>query len=546
MTDTPIAPTKTKGQEAAQDVAALLRARNPVLWVVTKEEQRVERYLIEAAGAAGYVPRTWDCVQGVLNASGTPANIGSSEADGILDFIGARARNTTERGVWILRDLTSWIDGPIGITTRRRLRNLARALPGTPRDKAQAIIVLTPSAEVPIELAGNVSVVEWPLPDRTEVAAILDAAIESLPEFEIGSDGKPDESKPLRSKAAPNGQRDKAIDSAIGLTSDEAASCYARSLVTLRRIEPGIVAKEKKRVVAKERVIEWYDPIVGGLDAVGGLHNLKSWLQKRQKAYSKEARAYGLPTPKGIVLVGQSGCGKSLSAKACAGTWNVPLLKLDLGALKDKFVGGSEAKLRTAFRVIESVGPCVVWLDEAEKSFAGATQGAADGGVSSDALGAFLNWMQERAGQAFVVATANDISTLPPELLRKGRFDELFFVDLPTFDERQEILKAALIANGLKNTGARINPAAVASVTKDFTGAEIASLVPTALFEGFDDGLREITTDDLIEAARDVVPLSVTAKEKVEALREWAKTRARPAGRAQAEAPIGQGRVLDI
>lgn len=526
---------KTKGQEAAQDVAALLRARNPVLWVITKEEARVERYLIEAAGAAGYVPRTWDCVQGVLDAAGRAANIGSAEADSILDTIGSRARGqgNAERCVWILRDFASWCEGPIGLTVRRRVRNLARALPGTPRDRAQAIIILTPSAEVPAELAGNVSVVEWPLPDRTEVAAILDAAIESLPDD-------------LRASAAPNGNRDKAIEAAIGLSSDEAASCYARSLVQLRRIDPAVVAKEKKRVVTKERVIEWYDPLPGGLDAVGGLDNVKAWLATRQKAYSKEAKAYGLPAPKGTVFFGVSGTGKSLTAKATATAFGVPLLKLDLGALKSKYVGDSEAKVRQAFRVIESVGRCVVWLDEIEKSLAGATQGAADGGVSSDALGAILTWMQEKQGEAFVIATANDPSSLPPEFLRKGRFDELWFVDLPTFQERQDILRAALVANGRANTGATVNPAAIAQVTAGFTGAEIAALVPEALYAAFADSAREITTDDLIKAASVIVPLSKTASEKIEALRDWAKGRARPAGRPEVAAPANKGRVLDI
>lgn len=532
MTDTP----KTKGQEAAQDIAALLRARNPLLWVVTKEEARVERYLIEAAAAAGYIARTWDVAQGVCDATGrAQSNLGSADPGDQLSFIRNRANGSSskERCVWILRDLTPWLSGPLGLNTQRALRNLARLLPGTPRDNAQAIIVLTPVSEIPPELAGHASVVEWPLPDRTEIAAILDAAIESLPDE-------------LRATAAPNGQRDAAIDAAVGLSSDEAASCYARSLVQLRRIDPATVGKEKKRVIAKERVLEWYDPLPGGLDAVGGLDNVKTWLRTREKAYSKQAREYGLPSPKGAVFFGISGTGKSLTAKATATAWGVPLLKLDLGALKSKFVGDSEANLRKAFRVIESVGRCVVWLDEVEKALAGATQGAADGGVSSDALGGILNWMQERQGEAFVIATANDPSSLPPEFLRKGRFDELWFVDLPTFEERQQVLKAALVAHGRTNTGATVNPAAVAEVTKDYTGAEIAALVPDALYKAFADGAREITTDDLIEAASVIVPLSTTAKEKIDALRDWARTRARPAGRAAIEAPVKQGRLIDL
>lgn len=264
----------------------------------------------------------------------------------------------------------------------------------------------------------------------------------------------------------------------------------------------------------------------GGLDAVGGPDVLKGWLASRKSAYSVEARAYGLPAPKGALLVGAPGCGKSLTAKAIATAWGVPLLRVDLGALKSKFVGESESNLRKAFQVIGAIGRCVVWLDEIEKALAGATQGAADGGVSSDALGAILSWMQERQGEAFVIATANDVSSLPPELLRKGRFDELWFVDLPNREERTEVLKAALRSH---NRPIPDYVADVANVTVNFTGAEIAALVPDALYIAFADGMRDVTADDLIAAAGGVVPLSSTAAEKIDALRAWAKGRARAA-----------------
>lgn len=525
---------KTRGQDVAADVSALLRARNPLLWVVTREEARVERYLMEAAGAAGYLPRTWDVAQGVADAGGRPQGdiVGSTDPGDMLSAIRARAEKGGERAVWILRDLPPWLVGPLGLNVQRQLRNLARTLPGTAREAAQAIIVLTPIAEVPPELAGHATVIEWPLPDRAEIAAILDAAIAALPDD-------------LREKAATNGVREAAIDAAVGLSGEEAAACYARSLVQLRKIDPATVAREKKRVIARERVLEWYDPLPGGLDAVGGLDNLKAWLAARAKAYTKEARAYGLPSPKGALLVGIPGCGKSLTAKAIATAWGIPLLRLDLGALKSKFVGESEQNLRKAFNVIAAIGRCIVWLDEVEKALAGATQGAADGGVSSDALGAILSWMQERQGEAFVIACANDISGLPPEFLRKGRFDECWFVDLPTLEERQGVLTAALKAHGRDKV--KIGLKTVAEKTGDFTGAELAALVPDALFAAFADKAREITTEDLITAARSVVPLAKTAAEKITALRTWAKGRARPAGRDSQEAPTRkQERQLDI
>jgi SpoVK/Ycf46/Vps4 family AAA+-type ATPase len=323
--------------------------------------------------------------------------------------------------------------------------------------------------------------------------------------------------------------RDAAIDAAVGLSGEEAQACYARSLVQTGRIDPALVAREKKGIIAKAGVLEWYDPLPGGLDAVGGLGNLKDWLVVRGSAWSAEARRYGLPAPRGAFLVGISGCGKTLTAKACATAWDVPLIKMDLGALKSKFVGESEANIRKAFRVVEAIGRCVLWFDEIEKALGGATQGAADGGVSSDALGTILTWMQERQGEAFVLATANDIEALPPELTRAGRFDAIFFVDTPTEKERVEVLRAALTAFGKQDVGIKLER--VAAACGQFTGAEIAALVPEAMFKAFADGKREITTEDLTAGARDVVPLVTSSAEKIRKLREWGASRARPASR---------------
>lgn len=524
-------PTKTKGQEVAADVAALLRARNSLIWIVSREEARVERLLIEAAAAAGYEPQTWDVGQGFCDMTGKIVGrvVDPGEA---LSAISDRADTGNKRTVTIMRDLPAWLTGPAGVATLRQLRNLARKLPSVAKDRAQAIIVLSPSGDVPPELSNHATVIEWPMPDREEIAAILDASIRSLPDE-------------IRESAAPNGTRDAAIDAAVGLSGEEASSCFARSIVQLRKIDPKTIAKEKRRVIARERVLEWFDPLPGGLDAVGGLENLKKWLVARSQAYSPKAREYGLPAPKGVLLAGIPGCGKSLTAKAIATAWGVPLLKVDLGALRSKFVGDSEANLRKAFKVIEAIGRCVVWFDEIEKALQGATSGSADGGVSSDALGAVLSWMQERQGEAFVIATANDVEGLPPELLRKGRFDEVWWVDLPTPTEREEILKAALRSHG--RTNATVDARAVAGHCQGFTGSEIAALVPDALFTAFADNAREIKNADLISAAKTVVPLSKTASEKIAKLRQWAQGRARPASSTVEEqvAQIGE-RLLDI
>lgn len=485
---------------------------------------------MEAAAAAGYTCRAWDCAQGVTDMGGKALSIGSPDPGDMLRTIQERTTGR-ERCVWIMRDLPPWLNGPIGMTTCRMLRNVTRVLPTVARDSAQAIVVLSPDGNVPPELSNHATVIEWPLPDRAEIARILDAAIDSLPEE-------------IKASAAPNGTRDQAIDAAVGLSGEEAAACYARSLVQLRRIDPAVVANEKKRVVARERVLEWYDPLPGGLDAVGGLDNLKTWLVSRKQAYSPAARAYGLPKPKGMLLLGHPGTGKSLCAKAIATAWGVPLLRLDLGALKSKYVGESEGNLRRALRVIEAIGNCVVWLDEVEKALSGATQGAADGGVSADALGSLLNWMQERGDSgAFLVATANE-PNLPPEFLRKGRFDQLFFLELPNQRERTEIIEAAMRSNGRSKLA--IDFAEVAQACDGFTGAEIAALVPDAMFTAFADNEREIVSSDLIAAAHTVVPLSKTAAETFQKRREWAAGRMQPASSAIPTLSTPGVRALDL
>lgn len=391
------------------------------------------------------------------------------------------------------------------------------------------MIILSPTGEVPPELAGHATVIDWPLPDRAEIAEILKGVVEALP----AGITIPDDAT-----------RDAAIDAAVGLTSEEASSCYAKSIVTVKKIDPAVVSAEKRRVIARERVLEWYEPDPRGLDAVGGLEELKSWLRRRRSALSQKARDFGLPAPKGVLLVGPPGCGKSLSAKAVAAAWGIPLLRLDLGALKSKFVGESEGNIRKALQVAEAVAPCILWLDEIEKALAGATQGAADGGVSADALGTVLSWMQEHKAPVFIVATSNDVRSLPPELLRKGRFDEIFWVDLPTPEERADVLKAAVTAHGRKPE--EVDLKAVADVCVDFTGAECAALVPEALFDAFADGERPIKTDDLLAAAKTVTPLAKTAGERLEQLRAWANGRARSASAKPRQASTGPGRILDV
>lgn len=520
----------TRSARVNADITALLRARHTLLWVITREETRVERALVDASASAKYETRFWDCARGISSSTGQALR-NDQDPNIALEYVAT----SQGRCVYVMRDMHKWFD-PVVL---RRLRNMARSLQSAPANEAKTIVVLTPSSEVPPELAGHATVIDYPLPDRAEVSQILDDVLSALPED-------------IRASAAPNGTRDAAIDAAVGLSAEEAANCYAKSLVTSRKIDPAIVAGEKKRVIAREKVLTWHDPDPRGLDGIGGLELLKDWLRARRAAFSPRARAFGLPAPKGTLLVGVPGCGKSLTAKCIASAWGMPLLRLDMGALRSKYVGESEGNIRRALQVAEAVAPCVLWLDEIEKALAGATGQQGDGGVSADALGAVLSWMQEREGSVFVVATANDVRSLPPELLRKGRFDEVFWVDLPTASERIEIALSALRAHGRGSVFCSDDPEinaqdelAVINATNGFTGAEIAALVPDALFAAFADGEREILAYDLLTAAKTVVPLSKTASEKIDALRAWAKGRARNASAPEAEA-TGTGRAIDL
>lgn len=529
-------------QHVNTDITALLRARNTLLWVTSREEVRVERALVDACGAAKYQVFYWDCATGITDALGEAIDANMRDPVQTLDWVrrGIVRGNKRERFVLVMRDLHKWFD-PV---TLRALRSLSRDLQSAKPMEARAVVLLTPSGEVPPELS-SATVLDYPLPDRAEVARILDDVLAALKDDDV------------RGSACPSGTYDRAVDAAVGLSAEEIQNCYARSLVTLKRIDPVLVSNEKQRVISREKVLTWYEPDPRGLDAVGGLDVLKAWLVARRAAFTPEARAFGLDAPKGAMLVGIPGCGKSLTAKAIAAAWGMPLLRLDMGALRSKYVGDSEANIRKALKVAEAVSPCILWADEIEKALAGASGPAGDGGVAADALGTLLSWMQEREGSVFVIATANDVRGLPPELLRKGRFDELFWVDLPTRSERVEIAAATLrqrhrlpeaeFTAYSKANGAHlmyVDLDEVASFTEGFTGAEIAAIVPDALFAAFADGQREITTDDLRAAAATVVPLAKTASEKLSALRDWAKTRARFA--STPESVTDEGHTLDL
>jgi SpoVK/Ycf46/Vps4 family AAA+-type ATPase len=518
--------------EIQDELATLFRSRHTLIWVTTKEERRAERGIIEAAASADYVTELWDCRSGLVASDGEPVRRISDPLD-MLEWVA----QTDERRVYVLRDLDDWFDPML----KRALRSLARMLQSEPRSRARSVVILTPNTDMPAQIEGHAVTFEYPLPDREEVSTLLDDAIGAL-------------SPEKAATALRNGNRDRAIDAAVGMRAEEIGNCFARSLVSTEetQIDPDIVASEKRRIISKTKGLDWIDPDPLGLDAFQGYSALKEYISQEREMLSQEARSFGIEAPRGILLVGVQGCGKSLCATATPTSWGVPCIKLDIGGTRSKWVGESEGNIREAQRVLEAIGPSVCWIDEIEKALGGSSDGAADGGVGRDALGALLTWMQSRKGSTYVVATANDISALPPELLRKGRFDEIWFVDLPNASERRAILGVSVRKTG-RDSEAIGDASEFIRASEGYTGSEIAAAVTTAVKRCYREGRRDLTAADVASAIQASPPLSQTRKESIDKLRTWAPGRARMASASDADAdavtatqPSGAARSLDI
>jgi SpoVK/Ycf46/Vps4 family AAA+-type ATPase len=390
----------------------------------------------------------------------------------------------------------------------RKLRNLAHAL----KYSHKTLVVVSPSRRLPEELEDDAAILDFPPPGVSELRKIL-AGLLSAPGTRVDLDGE---------------ETDRLVRSALGLSSNQAQRVFAKAIVSggvLNKDDIALITREKRQIVRGSGALDVYDARENVSD-VGGLEVLKEWLRLRETAFSQEARDYGLPEPKGIALIGIPGTGKSLTAKMIAGLWGLPLLRLDLGALYGRYVGESEENSRRALRLAETIAPCVLWIDELEKGIA---TGDADSGTSLRVLATLLSWMQEKKKPVFVVATANDISRLPPELLRRGRFDEVFFLDLPTRRERAEIFHVHITKRG--RDPAAFDVERLAEASAGYVGAEIEQSIVDAMYRAFNDPekpRRELTTEDVVEAVARLIPLSRSQKENITCLREWLRE-----GRAQ-------------
>ncbi|MEV5690900.1 AAA family ATPase [Micromonospora globbae] len=500
-------------------LAQLLKARFPVLYIESFEEQRVIAEVSAVARDATLVrtPRavwTWSVTTGLVQPDGT-ARKGTTEPADALDA----ALRIDEPSLLVFKDLHpahGGADRPGNAGVVRRLRDLAAAFKAGPVPRT--LLLVSPVLQIPPELEKDVTIVDFPLPTEAEIRQVLDAIIAA----NSGS-GR------IRMALDDLG-RERFAKAALGLTLHEAENAFARAMVNdgvLDAHDLSVVHEEKRQTVRKSGLLEFVDAAVDLAD-VGGLENLKRWLAKRDGSWLAEAAAYGLPAPRGVLITGVPGCGKSLTAKAVSAAWGLPLLRLDVGRVFAGLVGSSEQNMRTAIRTAEATAPCVLWVDEIEKGFA---DRSGDSGTSARVFGSFLTWMQEKTRPVFVIATANDFERLPPELLRKGRFDEIFFVDLPTRVERASIWRVHLtrrlrnpaVAGDLAVDDALLTE--LAAFSEGYSGAEIEQAVVAALFDAYAER-RPLRRDDLVRALAAMVPLSVTQAERIDAIRSWADTRA--------------------
>ena len=514
MTAPPFRPA-IPAMNFSQEVETLIRARYPILYIQTSEEARLQSVIQEIAQRRQKQLFEWSCSSGLLT-SGT--SIQSSKAKSsptreplaALDYV----IDQTEPAIFLFKDLHPFLTRN-NHTVIRRLKEIALHL----KNSFKTIIITAPFLEIPAELEKEITVLNFPLPTRDELNELLTRIVEDVKRFkEVHVD-------------LDDAGRERLLQAALGLTMSEAENVFAKIIVKSQGLSAGDINEvftEKQQIVRKNGLLE-YCSVDETMSDIGGLPVLKDWLSKRGMAFTDEARAFGLPTPKGILLVGAQGCGKSLCAKAVATLWQLPLLRFDMGRMFGSLVGSSEENVRRAISVAESVAPAIFWVDEIDKAFAGTqSSGVSDGGTGARVFATFLTWLAEKKKPVFVVATANDISNLPPELMRKGRLDEIFYVDLPTLEERQEIFAIHIRHRGRDSS--QFDLEKLAGASEAFSGAEIEESINSALYEAF-YSRTELTTEHVLTALSETVPLSRTMSESMERQRAWVAGRARDASR---------------
>ena len=510
-------------KKTEQHLTNLFKARFSFVYIPTWEEIRIVDLITKIANNVKTIKTKrdvfiWSSTEGLkknLKDGQESVNNGNEPIDA-LNFID----NYNNPAILILKD----IHPLLGLNNRnadynliRKIRDVAGSLKNA--DVSKNVVIIAPSLVLPLELQKDITVVDFDLPTLGEIKSLLNEMIEMNESSGILIDLKEDEKEVL-------------CKAAQGLTLQEAENAFARAMVSKGQLtiqELDVILDEKCQVIKKTGILEFIKSDFN-MNDVGGLENLKKWLIKRNNSWlGKAQKDYNLPAPKGVLITGVPGCGKSLTAKAMSALWQLPLLRLDVGKIFSGLVGSSEENMRKAIQTAEAVAPSILWIDEIEKGFGG-NSSERDGGTATRVFGTFLTWMSEKTKPVFVIATANNINALPSEMLRKGRFDEIFFVDLPTKAERKVIFKLHLekrlkgsISKDFAVTDTLLNK--LAEITEGFVGAEIEQVVISALFEAFSEN-RTLSEEDLYKVIKNTVPLSTTQSEQILAIREWANERA--------------------
>src|SRR5512137_811156 len=475
----------------AQELETLIRARYPILYIISSEEMRVQSLVVEIAQKRQKKAYEWSFSTGLVPA-GTSIQSQKHRNAATKDPLAAldQVIEQVEPALFIFKDFHPFLTKN-NFAVTRKLKEIALHL----KNSFKTILLVSPVLEIPTELEKEITVLNHPLPTRDDLSELLDKIIADVKQF-----------KQVKIDLDDAG-RERLLQAALGLTLGEAENVFAKIIVKDERLsgeDVNEVFAEKQQIIRKSGLLEYY-ATSENFNNVGGMAVLKDWLNKRAAAFTSEARAFGLPSPKGILMLGVQGCGKSLCAKAVSNLWQLPLLRFDMGRMFGSLVGSSEENVRRAISVAESVAPAILWVDEIDKAFAGSQgSGATDGGTTARVFGTFLTWLSEKTAPVFVVATANDISQLPPELLRKGRFDEIFFVDLPSPKEREAIFRLHLERR--KQDPAKFDLSALVQASDGFSGAEIEQAIVTALYAMIADQDQALTTERLVAELESTVP----------------------------------------
>ncbi|MUG96129.1 AAA family ATPase [Scytonema sp. UIC 10036] len=487
-----------------EEMDLMIRARFPLLYLVGVEEEPVEEVLLQVASRSQPQRQVlfWDLVRGW--------NDNGADKGSVMAALGRIAKTDTQQYVlFVLRDLHPFLKYPNSdknVPIIRELRNLTQEL----KRLRKTLVLTSHTLELPAEIQEEVTVIDFPLPNVREIDYLIQQLV--VPD-KLNISGI---------------AREQLVKACQGLSRTRISRVLAKALAAKQQVNEsdidGVLA-EKKQAIRQTGILEFFTP-QESLKRVGGLDQLKQWVVMRREAFTDEARRYGIPNPKGVLLVGIQGTGKSLSAKTIAHEWRLPLLRLDSGRLFGGIVGESESRVRQMIQITEALAPCVLWIDEIDKAFGNISSGIdGDSGTSRRVFGSLITWMQEKTSPVFIVATANNVQILPAELLRKGRFDEIFFLNLPTENERQEIFKVHL-QRLRPNRLREFNLDLLAKQTPNFSGAEIEQVIVDAMHQAFSTTIngqrRDFATDDILQAVTQTVPLASIAYDQIEALKQWA------------------------